>query len=76
MTRRPDRYVRRGGPITQIYPGTLAGLAQALKDAISTSKFRPDTVFRLIACYGADREVFRLFQGGHCTWEPESEAEV
>lgn len=60
-----DRYVRRGGPIPQIYPGTLDGINQALKDMASTSRFLPDRVIYLAAVEAGVSTIIRTFKGGH-----------
>lgn len=65
MTRRQtDRYVRQGGAIPQIYPGTLQGLQQAMKDSISASKFRPRVTFSLSAVQGRKRTVIQQYRAG------------
>lgn len=74
--RKTDRYVRRGGPVPQIYPGTLAGLNQALKDAMTASRFMPASVFYLEAVHGGERQVIREFRAGHCTWPQDAEQTV
>jgi hypothetical protein len=59
-----DRYVRRGGPIPQIYPGTLAGLEQGLADALSASRFMPEEVITLTAVHGKRRTLVHAFLAG------------
>lgn len=63
-----DRYVRRGGPIPQIYPGTLKGITQALRDCVSASKFLPDTSITLWAVQDGQQALLREFGNGVCTW--------
>jgi hypothetical protein len=62
--RKTDRYVRQGGPIPQIYTGTLAGLVQAMDDAVNISKFLPELVFTITAVRGKKREHFKSYQAG------------
>lgn len=62
--RKADRYVRRGGPIPQIYPGTLAGLEQALAETESASRFMPDRYLYLEAVHGTERTCIRMFKAG------------
>jgi hypothetical protein len=62
--RKTDRYVRQGGPVPQIYFGTLTGLTQAMKDAQSISKFLPDLVFTITAVRGKSRERIKSYQAG------------
>lgn len=59
------RYVRRGGPIPQIYPDTLAGLEQALKDCVSSSRFLPDNIIYLTRHHAGHQDTLRVFQAGH-----------
>lgn len=66
------RYVRRGGPIPQIYPGTLDGLNQALKDCVQSSKFLPDKIIYLASIVYGEHTVIRQFKGGR-EWEPRPE---
>ena len=61
---RADRYLRRGGPVPQIYHGDLTGLTQALKDCLSASRFLPGVIFTLEAVRGKHRELIRCFQNG------------
>ena len=71
-----QRYVRRGGEIPQIYPGTLDGLNLALKELISASKFMPGCLMTLHAVYGRNQStVIRRYKGGRlCPEPPDSEA--
>ena len=59
-----DRYVRRGGPLSQIYPGNLSSLNQAMKDCVSASRFLPDITFRLMAVQDGESQLIRLFKAG------------
>lgn len=68
--RKTDRYVRRGGPVPQIYPGTLAGLNQAMKDCLTASRFLPDSVFCLESVCAGARQVIRVFKNGHDVTRP------
>jgi hypothetical protein len=63
-TRKTDRYVRRGGPVPQIYHGTLAGLNQAITDAKSESRFAPGVVITVWAVRNRERERIRAFMAG------------
>jgi hypothetical protein len=58
------RYVRRGGPIPQIYPDTLAGLEQALKDCVTSSRFLPDNIIYLVRVRKDSQDTLRVFQSG------------
>jgi hypothetical protein len=62
--RSTDRYVRRGGPVPQIYAGTLAGLAQAMSDAKSESRFLPGALITVTAVQGKFRKRIRAYQAG------------
>lgn len=68
-----DRYVRRGGPIAQIYHGTLEGLEQALKDTVNASRFLPDTVITLTTVNGKNKTVLRSYKGGQLIIIPADE---
>lgn len=59
-----DRYVRRGGAVPRIYPGTLNGVGQALMDAKEESRFTPGIVISVWACRGKERERIRAFVAG------------
>jgi hypothetical protein len=74
MTRPTDRYVLSGGPVPRIYHGTLAMLAQAVKDAGTESRFRPGVTFLLKACKGGERRNIAVFKDGECTYRQETEA--
>jgi len=63
-TRRTDRYVRRGGPVPQIYFGNLTGVAQAINDAREESRFSPGAVITVWAIRGKGRERIRAFVAG------------
>jgi hypothetical protein len=63
--RKTDRYVRRGGPVPQIYPGTLTCLNQAMKDTQNASRFMPELVFYLEAVSKGERHCIRVFKAGH-----------
>lgn len=78
MRKRPgqkaQRYVRLGGPIATIYPGTLDDLNQAVLDCLTTSHFIPDELITLSAVYGRRNSVIiRRYKGGR-QWEPDSAA--
>jgi hypothetical protein len=61
--------VRRGGPIPQIYHGTLKGLEQALADTLNASRFMPERIFYLSAVHGNKQHtVIRMYKGG-LPWE-------
>lgn len=62
--RKTDRYVRQGGPIPQIYFGTLAGLTEAMNDAQSVSKFLPEIVFTITMVQGSERKIMKTYQAG------------
>lgn len=62
--RKTDRYARRGGPVPQIYHGTLAGLNQAIDDAKSESRFIPGVVITVWAIRNHNRERIRVFMAG------------
>jgi hypothetical protein len=62
--RKTDRYVRTGGPVPQIYFGTLAGLTQAMKDAHDISKFLPELVFTIWMIQGKQRKRVKTYQAG------------
>ena len=62
--RSTDRYLRRGGPVPQIYFGTLAGLTQAITDARNESRFAPGVVITVWAVKGSNRERIRVFAAG------------
>lgn len=64
MTKAADRYFLRGGPIPRIYPGTLKGLTQAIKDGLSASRFLSSAV-RLFAVHGSERTLVRSFTAGN-----------
>jgi hypothetical protein len=59
-----DRYLRTGGPVPQIYFGTLAGVEQAKVDAQAISKFLPELVFTVIAVHGRERKPITAYQAG------------
>ena len=67
MAKAADRYLRKGGPVPQIYPGTLDGLTQAMKDSLSASRFLPGTPILLIALHGRERTLVKSFKGGNET---------
>lgn len=67
-----DRYLRRGGPIDQIYHGSLDGLEQAIQDTVTTSRFLPDCVIYLTAVTGGRKRVIRTYKAGHLVF-PEAE---
>jgi hypothetical protein len=76
MTRPADRYVRRGCPVPQIYPGTLPGLQHAIKDCLTSSRLLPGRPVRLLAVYGRLGKLLRIFENGECTWMPDSQEET
>jgi hypothetical protein len=66
---RTDRYARRGGPVPAIYPGTVAGVSQAVADAKTESRFSLATI-TVWAVRGRERQCIRAFIAGR---EQESE---
>lgn len=71
-----DRYIRRGCPVPQIYPGTLKGITQALRDCVSISRIMPDLTITLFAVRDGQSVLLRQFGKGVCTWHAEDDEEA
>jgi hypothetical protein len=50
--------------VPRIYPGTLAGVSQAVSDAREESRFSPGVVITVWAVRGKGRERIRAFVAG------------
>jgi hypothetical protein len=59
-----DRYVRRGGDIPRIYPGTLKALEQAIEDIERVSRFQPLVIYSLVAVQGHESKIIRTYKSG------------
>jgi hypothetical protein len=62
-----DRYLRTGTGIPEIYPGTLAMLARAVKAARQASARYPGEHY-LEAVYPSGRLTVQVWEDGACTW--------
>ena len=59
-----DRYIRRGGNIPRIYPGTLQYLEQAIEDIERVSTFNHGIIYYLDAVQGSERSTIRTYNNG------------
>ncbi len=62
-----DRYAVTGGQVPRIYPGNLAGLTSAIKDALSASCAIAGE-HRLLADADGIRVVAQVYRDGELTW--------
>jgi hypothetical protein len=62
-----DRYLRAGTTIPEIYWGELAHLNRAIRDAQQASRRVPGQ-HEVIAFFGTDRVVLRVYEYGELTW--------
>lgn len=72
-----DRYVRLGGRLPQIYPGTLAELSNAIRDTRRDSESVPGRHL-LEAVHAAGRRTVQVWEDGVRTWwaaDPERQQE-
>lgn len=62
-----DRYAVLGSPVARIYPGNLAGLTRAMKDAVHASLTLPGP-HKLLADKGGVRITALVYEAGELTW--------
>lgn len=67
----PERYLRTGTAVPQIYPGTLENLQQAMEDATRASSRVPGP-HCLYVQRGSEKYLLQVYEGGHCTWVREA----
>lgn len=73
-----ERYLREAPvnddeAVPQIYPGTLAGVTMAMKDAIRESK-KVSYEWRVWAIYrNRMRNLIGIYEGGEKVWHPDDE---
>lgn len=69
-----DRYLLTSPRADTIYPGTLAALTLAMRDAERASALVPGR-HTLTALHGGARRLIRVYEAGACTWHRDAREE-
>lgn len=68
MQEAADRYLRQGTDVPAIYPGTLEGMSQAMRDVRLASSRVPGEHLLSVVSTRRGRSAWRLYEDGQLTW--------